>query len=218
MTGDEAIRRNVLEDLRWSPRVNATHIGVSVRDGVVELTGHVETFAEKLEAEHAALSVKGVNGVAQEILVRLPNESKTSDTELADRAVRLLSWDARLHGEAIKVKVEHGWITLTGQARSSGERDAALSDVKRLSGVVGVTNAITLRPVAPPEDVKGLIEDALSRQSLLKDAIIQVSAQGETIILSGRVHSWAQRHAARATAWAAPGVSDVIDNLLMVSN
>ena len=81
-----------------------------------------------------------------------------------------------------------------------------------------MTNAITLRPVAPPEDVKGQIEDALSRQSLLKDAIIQVSAQGETIILSGRVHSWAQRHAARATAWAANGVSDVIDNLLMVSN
>ena len=215
MSEDEAIRRNVLEGLRWSPRVNATHIGVSVRGGVVELTGHVETFAEKLEAE---LSVKGVKGVAQEILVRLPNESKTSDTELADRAVRLLSWDARLHGDAIKVKVEHGWITLTGQARSSGERDAALSDVKRLSGVVGVTNAITLRPVALPEDVKGQIEDALSRQSLLKDAIIQVSAQGETIILSGRVHSWAQRHAARATAWAAPGVSDVIDNLLMVSN
>ena len=104
MTGDEAIRRNVLEDLRWSPRVNATHIGVSVRGGVVELTGHVETFAEKLEAEHVALSVKGVKGVAQEILVRLPNESKTSDTELADRAVRLLSWDARLHGDAIKSK------------------------------------------------------------------------------------------------------------------
>jgi osmotically-inducible protein OsmY len=218
MSEDEAIRRDVLEDLRWSPRVNATHIGVSVRDGVVELTGHVETFAEKLEAEHTALSVKGVKGVAQEILVRLPNESKTSDAELADRAVRLLSWDARLHGDPIKVKVEHSWITLTGQVRSSGERDAALSDVKRLSGVVGVTNAITLRPAAPPDDVKGQIEDALSRQSLLKDAIIQVSAQGETIILSGRVHSWAQRATARRVAWAAPGVSDVIDNLHVVSD
>jgi len=219
MTGDEAIRRNVLENLRWSPRVNATHIGVSVRDGVVDLTGHVETFADKLEAEHVALSVNGVKGVAQNILVTLPTENETSDTELADRAVRLLSWDARLHSDAIQVKVEHGWVTLMGQVRSSGARDAAFSDVKRLSGVVGVTNVITLRPsVAPPEDVKGQIEDALSRQSLLKDAIIQVSAQGETIILSGRVHSWAQRHAARATAWAAPGVSDVLDNLLMVSN
>lgn len=161
-----------------------------MRNGVVELTGHVETFAEKLEAEHTALSVKGVKGVAQEILVRLPNESKTSDADLLT-AVRLLSWDGRLHGDAIKVKVEHSWITLTGQVRSSGERDAALSDVNRLSGVVCVANAITLRPAAPSEDVKGQIEDALSRQSLLKDAIIQVSAQGETIILSGRVHSWA---------------------------
>jgi len=143
MSDDEVIRQNVLEDLRWSPRVNATHIGVAVRNGVVELTGHVETFAEKLEAEHVALSVKGVKGVAEEIGVRLPSEKKTSDSELADRAVRLLSWDARLHGDAIKVKVEHGWVTLAGQVRSSGERDCALSDVKRLSGVVGITNEIT---------------------------------------------------------------------------
>jgi osmotically-inducible protein OsmY len=218
MSEDEAIRRNVLEDLRWSPRVSATHIGVSVRDGVVDLTGHVETFADKLEAEHVALSVKGVKGVAQNILVRLPTENKTSDVELADRAVRLLSWDARLHGHAIQVKVEHGWVTLMGQVRSSGARDAAFSDVKRLSGVVGVTNVITLQPSVAPQDVKGQIEEALSRQSLLKGAIIQVSAQGEAIILSGRVHSWAQRHAARATAWAAPGVNDVIDNLHIVSD
>jgi hypothetical protein len=99
MSDNEAIRQNVQEDLRWSPRVNATHIGVSVRDGVVELSGHVETFAEKLEAEHIALSVKGVKGVAEEITVRLPSEKKTSDSELADRAARLLSWDARLHGD-----------------------------------------------------------------------------------------------------------------------
>ena len=108
MFGDETIRQGVLEDLRWSPNVNATHIGVAVRDGVVELTGHVETYAEKLEAEHVALAVKGVKGVAQEIGVRLPSEKKTSDNELAERAVRLLSWDARLHGDAIKVKVEQG--------------------------------------------------------------------------------------------------------------
>lgn len=117
MPDDEAIRQNVLEDLRWSPGVNATHIGVSVHDGVVELSGHVETFAEKLKAEHVALSVKGVKGVAEEITVRLPSDKKTSDSELTDRAARLLSWDARLHGDPIKVKVERGWISLTGQVR-----------------------------------------------------------------------------------------------------
>ena len=217
MSDDEVIRQNVLEDLRWSPRVNATHIGVAVRNGVVELTGHVETFAEKLEAEHVALSVKGVKGVAEEIGVRLPSEKKTSDSELADRAVRLLSWDARLHGDAIKVKVEHGWVALAGQVRSSGERDCALSDVKRLSGVVGITNEITLRPAATPDDVKGQIEDALNRQALLEGAIIQVSMQDGTVILSGNVHSWAERAAARRIAWAAPGVNDVIDNLRIVS-
>jgi len=217
MPDDEAIRQNVLEDLQWSPGVNATHIGVSVHDGVVELSGHVETFAEKLEAEHVALSVKGVKGVAEEITVRLPSEKKTSDSELADRAARLLSWDARLHGDPIKVKVERGWITLSGQARSPRARDVALSDVKRLSGVVGVTNAITLRPAPAPEDAKGQIEDAINRQSVMEGAVIEVSAQRGTIILSGSVHSWAQRAAARHTAWAARGVSDVIDNLHIVS-
>ncbi len=216
MFGDETIRQGVLEDLRWSPHVNATHIGVAVRDGVVELTGHVETYAQKLEAEHVALAVKGVKGVAQEISVRLPSEKKTSDNELAERAVRLLSWDARLHGDAIKVKVEQGWVTLTGKVRSSGERDVALSDVKRLSGVVGITNAITLRPAAAPNDVKGQIEDALNRQAVLEGSVIQVAAQDGTIILSGSVHSWAQRAAARRAAWAAPGVNDVIDNLRIV--
>ena len=180
MPDDEAIRQNVLEDLRWSPRVNATHIGVSVRDGVVELSGHVETFAEKLNAEHVALSVKGVMGVAEEITVRLPSEKRTSDSELADRAARLLSWDDRLHGEPIKVKVERGWITLTGQVRSSLERDVALSDVKRLSGVVGVTNAITLRPAPAPEDVKGQIEDALNRQAVLEGAVTSEGAPTRT--------------------------------------
>jgi osmotically-inducible protein OsmY len=193
MPDDEALRQNVLEDLRWSPRVNATHIGVSVRDGVVELSGHVKSFVEKLEAEHVALSVKGVMGVAEEITVRLPSEKRTSDGELADRTARLLSWDARLHGDAIKVKVERGWITLTGQVRSSRERDVALSDIKRLSGVVGVTNAITLRPAPAPEDVKGQIEDALNRQAVLEGAITSEGAPTRTTAtppLSFASRSW----------------------------
>ena len=206
MSDDEASRQNVLEGLRWSPHVNATHIGVAVRNGVVDLTGHVETFAEKLEAEHVALSIKGVKGVAQEIGVRLLSGKKTSDSELADRAVRLLSRDARLHGDAIKVKVEHGWVTLTGQVRSSGERDFALSDVKRLSGVVGITNAITLRPAAAPTDVKGQIGDALNRQALLEGAVIQVSAQDGHDHPQRQRPFMAERAAARSTAWAAPGV------------
>lgn len=213
MSKDEIVRQNVLEDLKWSPHVNATHIGVAVRNGIVELSGHVETFAEKLEAEHVALAIKGVKGVAQKIGVRLPSEKKTDDNEIADRAARMLSWDARLHGDKIQVKVERGWVTLTGQVPSSGERDFASSNVKRLSGVVGITNSISVRPAAAPNDVKGQVEDALRRQALLATAVIQVSAQDGEIILSGWVHSWAERAAARRVAWAAPGVVDVIDNL-----
>ena len=181
MSNDEIIRQSVLEDLSWSPRVNAAYIGVAVRNGIVELSGHVETFAEKLEAEHVALAIRSVKGVAQEIIVRLPSEKRTDDNELADRAARLLSWDARLLGDRVKVKVERGWVTLTGQVRSAGERDFASSDVKRLSGVVGITNSISLRPAAAPSDVKGQLEDALGRRALLATAVIQVSAQDGTI-------------------------------------
>lgn len=213
MMQDEEIREIVLEHLKWSPRVNATHIGVGVRGGVVELSGRVETFAEKLEAEHVALAVKGVRGVAQEIVVRLPTEKRTSDEELAERGARLLAWDSRLEGVAVKVKVERGWVTLSGEVRSAREREVALSNVKRLSGVLGVTNAITLRGPAAPTDVKARIEEALGRQALLQADFLHVSFQEGTVVLSGKVHSWAERVAARQTVWEAPGVTDVIDNI-----
>lgn len=128
-----------------------------------------------------------------------------------------MAWDTRLQGDDVKVKVKGGWVTLSGQVRSPPRREAALSDVKRLSGVVGVTNAVELRASPRPEDLKGRIEEALGRQAILQDAPIRVSAQGGEIVLSGVVHSWAERAAARETAWAAPGVVDVIDNLTIVS-
>ncbi len=214
---DETIRQDVLEDLKWSPQVNATHIGVSVRGGVVALSGHVESFAEKLAAEHIALSVKGVKGVAEELSVRLPSEKKTEDSEIADRAARLLAWDARLQGDAIQVKVERGWITLFGEVRNAHERDVAFSDAKRLSGIVGVTNAIKLAPPPPADDLRGRLEAALARQAALADASIRVSVDGGTVVLSGRVPNWPARTAARAVAWKAPGVADVIDNLTIES-
>jgi BON domain len=127
MSEDEAIRRNVLEDLRWSPRVSATHIGVSVRDGVVDLTGHVETFADKLEAEHVALSVNGVKGVAQNILVTFPTENKTSDAELADRAVRLLSWDARSSKRLKSIERRNAWPRLIEIKAGIREANSLLS-------------------------------------------------------------------------------------------
>lgn len=214
---DEKIRQDVLESLLWSSRVNATHIGVSVRAGIVNLTGHVETFAEKLEAEHLALAVRGVKGVAEDIVVRLPQDKKSDDSEIADRAARLLAWDSRLGGCAIQVKVERGWLTLLGEARNAHQRHVAFSDVKRLSGIVGVTDAITLPPAPKADDVRGRVERALERQAALRDADVRVSEQKGLVVLSGDVPDWPSRAIARNVAWNTTGVREVIDNLRIAS-
>jgi len=213
MTDDAIIQERVLEELEWSPWVDPTHIGVAVRQGIVELTGHVESYAEKLQAERVALGVKGVKGVAQEITVRLPNHKMTGDDEIAARAARLLDWDSRVPADSIKIKVEKGWVTLSGQVASWSQREAAVSDVEKLSGVVGSTSMITIRPAVMPGNVKTRIEDALRRQALLEAGAIHVTTQGGKVTLDGTVHSWAERSAAHAAAWQAPGVIEVVDNL-----
>jgi osmotically-inducible protein OsmY len=217
MTDDSTIRQNVLDDLEWSPLVSAAHIGVAVRQGIVELTGHVESYAEKLQAERVALGVKGVKGVAQEISVRLPNHKKTDDDEIAERASRMLAWDGRLPTDAIKVKVEKGWVTLSGQVASWSQREVAYNDVERLSGVIGVTNGVTIKPAVMPSNIKIKIEDALKRQALVEADAIRVSTQEGKVTLEGKVHSWPERSAARRAAWDAPGVTDVVDNLQVVA-
>ena len=213
MTDDMTIQKRVIDELEWSVLVDATHIGVAVRQGIVELTGHVETYAEKLKAERVALGVKGVKGVAQEITVRLPNHKMTDDDEIAERAARLLDWDSRVPADAIKVKVEKGWVTLSGQVASWSQREAAMADVEKLTGLVGSSNMITIRPAVMPGNVKARIEDALKRQALVEADAIHVTTQGGKVTLDGKVHSWSERNAARAAAWQAPGVIDVVDNL-----
>ena len=217
MNNDETIRQNVLDDLEWSPLVVATHIGVAVREGIVELTGHVDSYAEKRAAEHVTLAVTGVKGVAQEIGVRLPNHKQTGDDEIAQRAARLITWDTRIPLEAIKVKVEKGWVTLSGQVATWSQREFAIADVEKLSGVIGITDAIAIRQAVMPGNVKVRIEDALKRQALREADAIRVSIHAGQVTLEGSVYSWHERSAARSAAWAAPGVTDVIDRLQVIS-
>ena len=137
----------------------------------------------------------------------------TDDDEIAERAARMLDWDSRVPAGAIKVKVEKGWLTLTGQVASWSQREAAMSDIEKLSGVVGTTNMIAIRPSVMPENVKAKIEDALKRQALLEADAIHVTTEGGKVILDGKVDSWPERTAARTAAWQAPGVIDVVDDL-----
>ncbi|MGZ5920227.1 MAG: BON domain-containing protein [Rhizomicrobium sp.] len=212
---DKRIRQDVIDELDFDPSVNAAHIGVVVDNGVVTLTGHVGSYAEKLAAERVTQRVKGVRAIAQEIEVRYPGDKKTADDEIATRALNILNWNAVVP-RGIQVKVQDGWITLSGQVDWHFERDAAEKELRRLSGVAGVINNITLKARVQAQDVKKKIEDALKRSAETEAGHISVSVlDGGKVALNGQVHDWQERNTVGWAAWSAPGVKSV-ENLLTI--
>jgi osmotically-inducible protein OsmY len=203
---DLRLRRDVIEELEWEPSVNAEHIGVTARNGVVTLSGHVESFAEKLAAEKAVLRVKGVRALAQEIEVELPTSKKTADDEIAARALKMLEWDVLVPSERISVKADHGIITLSGEVDRLYQRDEAERDVWRLSGVRDVVNLVKVRAHAQPTDVEDRIRRALERSADLDASHITASVKAGTVTLRGTVGAWIERETAERAARAAPGV------------
>jgi len=214
MSTDAALKDLVLAELAWEPSVTAAHIGVTARDGVVTLSGHVQAFAEKQAAQSAALRVKGVRGVAEEIEVKLPFDVQRSDDDIARAAIERLSWDSTLPKDAVKVVVRDGWVTLTGEVGWRFEHDAAARELRHLWGVVGLSNHITLKSRV---NTSGLAEDicnALHRSWFDPDDIT-VTADGGAVTLTGHVKSWSERDLAASTAWAAPGATDVENHLII---
>lgn len=210
---DAKIRDDVIEELDFEPQVDAAAIGVAVKDGIVTLTGHVPHYMQKLSAEAAVRRVKGVKGLAQDIEVKLASTASHPDDELAERASRLLSWTIAAPKDGIKVKVEKGWITLHGDAQWAYQKQDAERAVRRLEGVVGVTNLITLHSDLDPRDVKGSIKRALHRSAEVEADRIQVAVDGSKVILSGTANSWTQRRTAEYAAWSVAGVNQVVDNI-----
>ncbi len=210
---DMSLRQNVLDELEFDPAVDATKIGVAVDKGVVTLSGHVGSYAEKIAAERIVQRVKGVRGVAQEIEVRYPNEHRNADDEIAQRAAKILEWDSTVPPGKIKVKVEKGWITLSGEAEWQFQRRAAEAAVRKLSGVSGVMNMVTVRPRVDAINVKHRIEDALKRSAEVEADAIRVAVAGGRVTLEGKVRAWRARNVAEQAAWAAPGVVAVEDRL-----
>jgi len=212
----ESLKQHVEGALEWEPSIDATDVGVSVDAGVVTLRGNVSSYAEKLAAERAVLRVYGVKAVANDLIVRLPSAFQRTDTEIAQAAVTALNWNSTIPRDHVTVVVTNGWITLNGPLDWQYQKDAALHAVHELTGVRGVTNQITVRPRVKSADVLGKIEAAFKRSAEIDARRINVSAEGGQVVLSGNVHSWAERQEAERAAWAAPGVTDVDDRLVIV--
>lgn len=212
MTG-KLLRQYVIDELDFDPSFDLANVGVAVENGVVTLTGHVGSYAEKIAAEKAAQRVKGVHAVAQEIEVRYPEQKKTADDQIAERAVAIIGWDAMVPVDAVMVKVQKGWVTLTGNVEWQYQRTAAESAIRRLSGVIGVTNLIEVKPRIQPQNIKAKIMEALKRNAELEADLIRVTVKDDKVTLEGRVKAWFERGIAERAAWSAPGVKSVEDRL-----
>ena len=210
---DRTLRDDIMNELDFEPRIKAAHIGAIVEKDVVTLSGHVSSYAEKLAAEDAVRRVRGVRAVATEIEIRHPSDKKIADDEIARRAVDILAWDATVPRNAIKITVNNGRVTLTGNVSWQFERKAAEDQVRKLSGVKGVINNIRMTPSISPADIKVRIENAFRRNAEFEADAVVVSVDGGTVGLDGVIHDWAERDAAERAVWSVAGVTDVRNRL-----
>lgn len=215
MSKDHRLQEAVLAELAWEPSVVAAQIGVTARNGVVTLTGFVESYSQKLAAEQAALRVRGVQALAQEIDVRLPFERQRGDEEIATAAIERLSWSVGGLANPFTVKVEDGWITLTGDAEWHFQKDEAAQDVRQLMGVVGVSNNITVKPCIDAAHLTDDINHALGRSWFFDTSDLRVTAAGGHVVLTGTVSSQHDRQSAARTAWAASGTVSVANDIIV---
>jgi osmotically-inducible protein OsmY len=215
MKSDSEIERDVKEELMWNPDLDATDIAVSVKNGVVTLTGFVRSYADRLEAEAGAKRVAGVVGVANDIEVRLPSVDERPDPDIARDAVSALKIQLPFSSERIKVIVKSGWVTLEGEVEWQYQKTTAENAVRRIKGVKGVTNLIGLKPRAEPSEIKKKITDAFRRNAEVDANRIQIEASGSEVILKGSVRSWIEREEAERVAWSAPGVTKVEDRIVV---
>jgi osmotically-inducible protein OsmY len=213
---DKDLQQLVQNALDWEPIVDAKDIGVSVDGGVVTLRGHFASYVEKIAAERAALRVYGVKAVADDLVVQLASMYQRTDTEIAQAALNALKWHTTVPDDRVTVTVKEACVTLAGTVDWQFQKDAAARAVRDLTGVKAVTNDIRVQPRVKTTDVRDKIEAAFKRSAEIDARRVNVTAQDGKVILSGNVHSWAERQEAERAAWAAPGVSQVDDRLTVV--
>lgn len=215
MKSDSQLQRDVLDELEWEPSVDYADIGVSVVDGVVTLSGYVKSYAEKLAAERAARRVGGVMAIAAELKVRFASDPKTADHEIAKRILDMFKWSATIPAQRIQVKVEHGWVTLTGNVDWHYQSSEARKIASGIHGVTGVSNNVVVASPLTTADVHKRIQAAFERQADLDAASVMIAVHGGKVTLSGKVRAPYERRAAEMAAWSAPGVTQVDDRIAL---
>ncbi len=213
MKSDFVLQQDVMNELKWEPSVNAAHIGVEAKDGVVTLSGHVDSLAEKWNAERAAKNVAGVKVLAVELDVKIPGAIKQSDTDIAEAIRHAFKWSSYIFPESLHAKVEKGYVTLTGDVQWQYLKWAAENAVRFLKGVSGVNNLITITSKLTEKEIKADIEEALKRRAHDEAQRIVVSVKGSDVTLSGSVHTWSERNLATSAVWGVQGVHKVIDKM-----
>lgn len=216
MRFDKDIKQDLESELNWDPDIIATDVGVTVKNGVVSLTGYVPFYMQKYEAENAAKRVKGVLGIANDIEVRVPSSHQKTDPELARAAIEAISIELPSSHERFKVIAKDGWLTLEGDAEWQYQRNQAELAARRLHGVKGVTNRVVLKPRVAPVEIKTKIETAFRRNAEFDAQHISVTADGGDVSLAGTVSSWSEKQEAERTAWRAPGVVRVHNHINIV--
>ena len=215
MKTDTQLQHDVSKELTWEPQVTASQIGVHVKDGVVTLSGEVSSYAEKWSAERAAQRVAGVDALAVDLTVKLSALGERTDADVARSAENVLSWSSIVPGHAVKVMVEHGFVTLTGDVHWQFQKLAAMASVRSLLGVTGVSNQIAIKPTVEVGMVTADIEAALKPTAVADARQIEVVVAGADVTLTGKVRSRAERETATMSAWNTPGVSSVVDQMTM---
>jgi osmotically-inducible protein OsmY len=212
---DTQIQTDVFDELKWEPGIDHEQIGISVANGVVSLTGTVRSYAEKLLAEKTVRRIRGVRAIAEELQVRYDWEPKKSDSEIAKRVADIFEWDPLIPHNRIEVTVENGAVKLVGKVDWNYQRDLAVEDAAKITGVTRIDNRLEVTSPVTTSDIRHRIEQAFERQADLEAERISVEAHGGKVILSGSVSSWNKRNSAERAAWAAPGVTQIEDKLVV---
>ncbi|MDO9313568.1 MAG: BON domain-containing protein [Burkholderiaceae bacterium] len=213
MKSDAQLKADVSRELEWDTSINSANVGVAVNNGIVTLSGHLDTYAEKYAIERAVQRVEGVKAVAVELDVKLAPDHKRSDSEIAQAIETAFKWHVFVPADRVHVKVEKGWVTLSGEVEWEYQRSASEKTVRPLTGVLGVTNQITLKAQIPPTDIKNRITEALKRHAEREARNVEVTVNGSVVTLRGKVDSWTERMAAQGATWSAPGITKVVNEL-----